>query len=76
MSEMVERVATCIFEHFRDRYGQEAPPGIEECRLVARATIVAMREPTEGMHRAFISGPWDSDFRQCWADAIDEALKP
>ena len=47
MSEMVERVATAIQRTFKERGALQ--PSMQEARVMARAAIEAMREPTEEM---------------------------
>ena len=48
----------------------------EECRMIARAVIMVMREPSNNMTIAGFSGVSDENMtRKVWRAMIDEALK-
>lgn len=65
MSEMIDRVAGAIMGASHSDY-----------RIMARAAIAAMREPTEVMLRAFYGDmPVESRLGDDWRDMIDAALK-
>lgn len=92
MSEMVERVARAmavkdkgddhwdVMSEDGDGYGYV---GKNEYREMARAAILAMREPTEGMvqraqesyHGGMEWGLSDVEMAAVWQAMIDEALK-
>jgi hypothetical protein len=76
MSEMVERVARALRAEFEPhRVFDEG-----EAERLARASILAMREATEGMIRAG-AAVWDDDWcsetnaLNMWQAGVDEALK-
>ena len=85
MSEMVDRVAKVIEAEL---VGHVDPysDGLSEygiAQKIVRATIAAMREPTEGMIQAGAeSGPWSGEYSndekgcavQVWQDMIAAAL--
>lgn len=84
MSEMVERVARVLLEDHVRRCSIEQRtryvPNDENWKLYtdeARATIAAMREPTEGMCRVLDRDPYGCDptADMVWVAMIDEALK-
>ena len=81
---MVERVAETIWMENRP----EGAPIYDELdfldqgrvKMIARACIKVMREPTEEMVEAgnAAGAPWESeaqDFREAWIAMIDAALK-
>ncbi len=87
--EMIERVAKAIYEE-DDAWSSAFPwpqmPSIEQSaenyRRIAKAAIMAMRDPTEGMVDAGADGmtyTQDLTFskmaRFAWRDMIDAALK-
>lgn len=72
--EMIERVAAVLKEHFDNRWGQEAPVTDAEAKLIARAAIEAMREPTDAMVENAWASAMAEDARQTWKDMIDAAL--
>lgn len=91
MNEMVERVARAMWESMRLEYDQMVPweeaqdnndelgPARRQLRLMARAAIAAMREPTEEMFRAAeeVVDPDDRfsfSFAECWRAMIDAVL--
>lgn len=79
MSEMVERVAKVVAEHF-DYDLDHLPKTLrDEWLQAARTAIEAMREPTEDMlHPLYGSahgpGPY-IEAKALWQDMIDGALK-
>lgn len=64
MTEMVQRVAAAI----------AANVGVwPDYKEVARAAIIAMREPTPRMLQ--LADPWKVSRREVWRSLIDAALK-
>ena len=57
-----------------------SPAMLEKARSVARAAILAMREPTPEMTRAVANVAWHSGSginpAAVWAAGVDEALRP
>ena len=92
MSEMVERVAKAIFDAEFDFLGIESPwPDADQVRMiaemrtpddfrmVARAAIKAMMEPTEAMDSAGYTDIYvapDKTCKKIYQDMINAALKP
>ncbi|TAL43823.1 MAG: hypothetical protein EPN91_05560 [Salinibacterium sp.] len=84
MSEMIEHVAQALEARCAADLAVEAES--IDWREMARAAIEAMREPTDAMLLQIrgVLLTWDSrdrpqieesDAREAWQDAIDEALK-
>lgn len=91
MSEMVERVAKAICEWNGKTTWTEAIEGqpyslsADHYRIIARAAIAAMREPTRAQlsHASMAIGPWGGHGEpsapseaQVWRAMIDAALAP
>ena len=70
-TEMVERVARAL----ADSQGMGEFPGLEMYRVMARAAIEAMREPTEAMLEVGFGGATGVK-RKLWQLMIDDALNP
>lgn len=79
MSDMIERVARAI--HSCEAWSSFW--SMDDARVLARAAIEAMREPTEGMLAAPLHEAdgcdaqyqTDADFAAAWAAMIEAALK-
>lgn len=71
---MIERLAETIGDAMFRELGSPSDwcPPEGAMQAVARATLGAMREPTDAMIRAAGSGPAD---RSCWQRIIDAALE-
>lgn len=79
MSEMVDRVARAMVEHFRqgNKSAADEAQAVELFKSVARKAIEAMRKPTEDMILAAIDemDSADEGAGATWAAMIEEALK-
>lgn len=87
MSEMVERVARIIGDHYDGHADPvETPNNWTSAMQAARAAVEAMREPTEAQLDRFVSralcvsvsgqGGWSKYARDQWQTMIDAALAP
>lgn len=84
MSEMIERLARALHGCVMQQDADQAPweklsqPVKQECLLMARAAIEAMREPTNAMIEA-ADGEYRDDDRRAlvgeWQTMIDVALR-
>lgn len=72
MSEMIERVARGIC---KADWGGVSDAEMGRCRDLARAAIIAMREPTKGMVDMSRWTCRDDHMRETWQEMIDAALK-